>query len=91
MRSFASLESGSVASAAGGDGRNEPKISLPELVTLVRHSKYSKVKEALDYIPTKKFDPSVIEVNDYIPNHIYIVLTLPAIRLNTLLIMVLCT
>jgi hypothetical protein len=62
-RSFASLDSGSMV-ASGPDARVAPKISLGELVTLVRHSKYSQVKEALDYLPTKRFDPSVIEVCD---------------------------
>ena len=52
----------SLSTEGGGDARSEPKLSLSELVTLVRHSKYSQVKAALDYLPTRHFDPSVIEV-----------------------------
>jgi hypothetical protein len=62
------MDSGGAAVAAGGEARNEPKITLAELVTLVRHSKYGQVKAALDYLPTKKFDPSVVEAA-YIPDY----------------------
>eukprot|EP00604_Paraphysomonas_vestita_P000409 CAMPEP_0174826070 /NCGR_PEP_ID=MMETSP1107-20130205/43472_1 /TAXON_ID=36770 /ORGANISM="Paraphysomonas vestita, Strain GFlagA" /LENGTH=491 /DNA_ID=CAMNT_0016058473 /DNA_START=1773 /DNA_END=3244 /DNA_ORIENTATION=+ len=39
-----------------------PQISLAELFSLVRHSKYSLLKEALDYLPNKDFDKSLVKV-----------------------------
>ena len=61
-RSFASVDS--LSSSVGGTAsRLEPKLSLPELVTLVRHAKYSQLKEALDFLPTKRFDPSAVEAS----------------------------
>ena len=39
-----------------------PQISLTELFSLVRHSKYSLIKEALDYLPNKDFDKSLVKV-----------------------------
>ena len=39
-----------------------PKISVDELFSLVRHSKFSTIKEALEYLPTKKFDPMLVQV-----------------------------
>lgn len=39
-----------------------PKIPLSELFSLVRHSKFSLLKDALDYLPTKPFDKSLIQV-----------------------------
>ena len=61
------MESLSTA-ASGNNTRLEPKLSLPELVTLVRHAKYSQIKEALDFLPTRRFDPSVVESN-FIPGY----------------------
>lgn len=55
--------------AASGITRGEPKVSLAELVTMVRHSKYSQAKEALDFLQTKRFDPSNIEVSLPISMH----------------------
>ena len=42
-----------------------PKITLDELFSLVRHSKFSTIKEALDYLPNKKFDPTLVQVKYY--------------------------
>ncbi len=39
-----------------------PKISINELFSLVRHSKFSFIKEALDYLPNKKFDKTLVQV-----------------------------
>jgi len=39
-----------------------PKVPFAELVSLVRHSKYSLVKEALDYLPDKKFERGLIQM-----------------------------
>eukprot|EP01041_Mallomonas_annulata_P008252 gene8252-16970_t len=38
-----------------------PKVPFPELISLVRHSKYTLVKEALDYLPNKKFERGLIQ------------------------------
>lgn len=43
-------------------------MSLQELFSLVRHSKVSLIKEALDYLPSKKFDKSLIK-SQYIQDH----------------------
>lgn len=55
---------------AGNDRRimDGPKVSLLELFSLVRHSKVSLIKEALDYLPSKKFDKSLIK-SQYIQDH----------------------
>ena len=45
-----------------------PKISLEELFSLVRHSKFSLLKEALDFLPNKKFDPTLIQANYILDN-----------------------
>ena len=39
-----------------------PRIALPELFSLVRHSKLSLLKDALDYLPNKAFDKSLVQV-----------------------------
>ena len=38
-----------------------PKVSLSELFSYVRNSKISLLKAALDYLPTKKFDKSLVQ------------------------------
>lgn len=42
-----------------------PSIGLEELFSLVRHSKFSLLKEALDYLPDKSFDKSLVRVWQY--------------------------
>lgn len=39
-----------------------PKIPIEELISLMRHSKLATIKEALDYLPNKKFDKSLVQV-----------------------------
>ena len=39
-----------------------PKISMEELFSIVRHSKYPLLKEALDYLPRKDFDKTLVSV-----------------------------
>lgn len=39
-----------------------PNIPIEELISLVRHSKLATIKEALDYMPNKKFDKSLVQV-----------------------------
>ncbi len=55
-----------VSSDGGADAADRtmegPKVSLQELFSLVRHSKFSLLKEAIDYLPTKPFDKSLIQV-----------------------------
>lgn len=45
-----------------------PKISLTELLSLVRHSKIQLIREALDYLPNKKFDKSLVQAQ-YVVDH----------------------
>jgi hypothetical protein len=57
----------------GGDGEDRrhidgPNIPLEELLSLVRHSKFSQIKEHLDYLPNKNFDKTLVQVN-YVPDH----------------------
>ena len=61
---FISKPAGDDNDAGGNDRRimDGPKIPLPELFSLVRHSKISLIKDALDYLPNKKFDKSLIQV-----------------------------
>lgn len=40
-----------------------PKIPLSELFSLVRHSKFSLIKDAIDYLPNKTFDTSLVQVS----------------------------
>jgi Ankyrin repeats (3 copies) len=56
--------------AKGEDRRHidGPQISLQELFSLVRHSKISLLKEALDYLPNKAFDKSLVQAG-YVPDH----------------------
>lgn len=59
------------ATTSGGNDRriiDGPKIPLAELFSLVRHSKVSLIKEALDYLPNKKFDKSLVQSN-FIEDH----------------------
>ena len=42
-----------------------PKIPIEELISLVRHSKLATIKDALDYMPNKKFDKSLVQVRYY--------------------------
>lgn len=39
-----------------------PKVQLSELMSLVRHSKLSLIKQALDYLPNKNFDKTLVQV-----------------------------
>lgn len=54
----------SSSSMDGGADRaiDGPKISIQELFSLVRHSKFGLLKEAVDYLPTKPFDKSLVQV-----------------------------
>jgi hypothetical protein len=42
-----------------------PNIPIEELISLVRHSKIANIKEALDYMPNKKFDKTLVQVLFY--------------------------
>jgi hypothetical protein len=44
-----------------------PQLSIDEILSLVRHSKLSLLKEALDYIPNKPFDKTLVQVS-YVPD-----------------------
>ena len=39
-----------------------PRVNLTELLSIVRHSKFTLLKEALDYLPNKSFDKSLVRV-----------------------------
>ena len=61
-------DSGASAAAPGGVGDDRriidgPKLSLEELFSLVRHSKFTLLKEALDYLPNRDFDNSLVRSN----------------------------
>lgn len=45
-----------------------PKIGLEELFSIVRHSKYPLLKEALDYLPRKDFDKALVRA-PFIEDH----------------------
>lgn len=52
----------------GGDsvpGGHGPKVSLPELISLTRHSKFNYLKDALDYLPDKPFDKALVKVRHH--------------------------
>lgn len=38
-----------------------PRIPISELFSFVRHSKFSMLKEAIDYLPNKPFDKSLVQ------------------------------
>lgn len=65
--------SGASAALAGMPGADEeamldgPNIPIEELISLVRHSKLATIKEALDYMPNKKFDKALVQVG-YVPD-----------------------
>jgi hypothetical protein len=42
-----------------------PNVPIEELISLVRHSKLAQIKDALDYLPNKKFDKSLVQVRGY--------------------------
>lgn len=63
------------ANGEGGNGDDDdrahidgPKIPLAELFSLVRHSKFSLLKEAVDYMPNKPFDSSLVQAG-YVSDH----------------------
>ena len=37
-----------------------PKVPIEELMSLVRHAKFALVKDALDYLPNKRFDKALV-------------------------------
>lgn len=47
---------------------NGPKVSLAELLSLTRHSKFAQIKDAIDYLPNKSFDRSLVQAQ-YVPDH----------------------
>jgi hypothetical protein len=44
-----------------------PSITIDEILSLVRHSKLTLLKEAMDYLPNKPFDKSLVQVS-YVPD-----------------------
>jgi hypothetical protein len=57
----------------GGPGQDwrhmeGPKVPLMELFSYVRNSKFAMLKAALDYLPSKKFDKSLVQAA-YIPQN----------------------
>ena len=48
--------------APGGENDEGIPLNLHELQSWVRHQKYKKLKEALNQVPNKVFDPSVVKV-----------------------------
>jgi hypothetical protein len=46
----------------GDAGISAPKITFPELISLTRHSKFNYLQEALDYLPDKPFDKTLVKV-----------------------------
>jgi hypothetical protein len=57
----------------GGPGQDwrhmeGPKVPLMELFSYVRNSKFTMLKAALDYLPNKKFDKSLVQAA-YIPQN----------------------
>ena len=44
-----------------------PTLSIDEILSLVRHSKLSLLKDALDHIPNKPFDKTLVQVS-YVPD-----------------------
>ena len=44
-----------------------PTITIDEILSLVRHSKLTLLKEAMDYLPNKPFDKSLVQV-PYVPD-----------------------
>jgi hypothetical protein len=62
-----------VGFADEGEGQEDtrlvegPRIPLPELFSYVRHSKFSMLKEAIDYLPNKPFDKSLVQVMICLP------------------------
>jgi hypothetical protein len=54
-----------ITDGGGGDsvpGGIGPKVTLPELLSLTRHSKFNYLKDALDYLPDKVFDKALVQV-----------------------------
>jgi len=45
-----------------------PKVSLSELLSIVRHSKFSSLKDSIDYLPSKPFDKSLVQ-SPYVADH----------------------
>ena len=39
-----------------------PKVPITELFSLVRHSKFNILKDSIDYLPSKPFDKSLVQV-----------------------------
>jgi hypothetical protein len=59
-------EGGGFKQITAGDDASQsgPKITLAELLSLTRHSKFSYIQEALDYLPDKPFDKALVKVRD---------------------------
>lgn len=45
-----------------------PKVSIEELMSLVRHSKLPAVRDAIDYLPNKPFDKALVQI-PYVEDH----------------------
>jgi pimeloyl-ACP methyl ester carboxylesterase/CheY-like chemotaxis protein len=62
-----------------GDRRfiDGPKAPLSELFSYVRHAKLNLLKEALDYLPNKPFDPSLVQVLFPLRVHICFIIANP--------------
>ena len=58
------------ASGPDSEGRQTQELKVPfsELISFVRHSKFSLLKDALDFLPNKKFDKSLIK-SQYVVDH----------------------
>ena len=39
-----------------------PKVPIEELISFARHAKLTQMKAAIDYLPNKKFDNTLVQV-----------------------------
>lgn len=39
-----------------------PKVPIEELISFARHAKLTQMKAAIDYLPNKKFDSTLVQV-----------------------------
>ena len=53
--------SGKVSTPAGEPQAQQP-VNIEEIFSLVRHAKVKKLKEALENVPNRRFDPSLVKV-----------------------------
>ena len=59
-----------------------PKVPIEELISFARHAKLTQMKAAIDYLPNKKFDNTLVQVKAMMMMMIIIIIIVMILMIN---------